>query len=129
VGGDYDVLSWVERNLLYLEVKSSPPKHIEGIEIGAFLDRIEALKPNLAIVLVDTELRMKDKLVVLFREQLAARSAEGSPSIHRLLDETWIIRDRIFVTNSRPNLITNIARILQWWLGQRGDRSTEVKDD
>jgi len=129
VGGDYDVLSWVERNLLYLEVKSSPPKHIEGIEIGAFLNRIEALKPNLAILLVDTELRMKDKLVVLFREQLAARSAEESPSIHRLLDETWIIRDRIFVTNSRPNLITNIARILQWWLGQRGDRSTEVKDD
>jgi hypothetical protein len=129
VGGDYDVLSWVERNLLYLEVKSSPPKHIEGIEIGAFLDRTEALKPDLSILLVDTELRMKDKLVVLFEEQRAARSAEGSPSIRRLFDETWIIPDHIFVTNSKPNLITNIARILQRWLGQRGNRSTEVKDD
>ena len=119
-GGDYDVLSWAERNLLCLEVKSSPPKHIEGIEIGAFLDRIEALKPNLAILLVDTELRMKDKLVVLFEEQLAARSAEGPPWIHRLFDETFVMQDHVFVTNSKPNLITNIARILQWWLGQRG---------
>ena len=87
-GGDYDVLSWVERNLLYLEVKSSPPKHIEGIEIGAFLDRIEALMPNFAILLVDTELRMKDKLVPLFEER--ARDPER---IGAHLDPPTVRRD------------------------------------
>jgi hypothetical protein len=128
-GGDYDVLSWVERNLVYLEVKSSPPKHIEGLEVGAFLDRTEALAPDLAVFLVDTELRMKDKLVVLFEEAWEARFAEGSRAIRRVFDETFIVQDHIFVTNSRPNLVTNIARILQGWLGQRGHRFTEVRDD
>jgi hypothetical protein len=129
VGGDYDVLSWVERNLLYLEVKSSPPKHIEGLEVGAFLDRVKALGPDLAIFLVDTELRMKDKLVVLFEEQESARFAEGFPSIRRIFDETFVVQDRVFITNSRPNLVTNIARILQRWLGARKNPFMEVGDD
>ena len=128
-GGDYDVLSWVERNLLYLEVKSSPPKHIEDAEIRSFLDRIEALRPNLAVLLVDTELRMRDKMVGLFEEQLNAGGAKGAESIRRLFDETFLIQDQIFLTNSKPNLISNLARVFRWYLGQRGNRFMEVRDD
>jgi hypothetical protein len=132
-GGDYDVLSWVEGNLLYLEVKSSPPKHIEGSEIGSFLDRVEALRPNFAILLVDTELRMKDKIVPLFGEELADKEVATGPEeakpIRRLFDETFLIQDQIFLTNSRPNLISNLARILRWWLGSKGNRAMEAGDD
>ena len=132
-GGDYDVLSWVEGNLLYLEVKSSPPKHIEGPEIGSFLDRVEALRPNFAILLVDTELRMKDKIVPLFGEELADKEVATGPEeakpIRQLFDETFLIQDQIFLTNSRPNLISNLARILRWWLGSKGNRAMEAGDD
>jgi hypothetical protein len=128
-GGDYDVLSWVERNLLYLEVKSSPPKHIEGTEIGSFMDRVNALMPNFAVLLVDTELRMKDKVVPLFEEQLAGPQRRERTWILRLFDETFLVQDRIFVTNSRPNLISNLARILGWCLGQKATLSAKVGDD
>jgi len=128
-GGDYDVLSWVERNLLYLEVKSSPPKHIEATEIGSFLDRIEALRPNLAVMLVDTELRMKDKMVGLFEEELEKETGRGAGPIRRLFDETFLIGEAIFLTNSKPNLISNLAHIFRWFLGQSQDRFMEVKDD
>ncbi|MDH7500068.1 MAG: hypothetical protein QHH30_06735, partial [candidate division NC10 bacterium] len=121
-GGDYDVLSWVERNLLYLEVKSSPPKHIEAPEVRSFLERIEALRPNLSILLVDTELRMKDKMVKLFEEQLAGAGGKVAGSIRRLFDETFLIKEAIFLTNSKPNLISNLARIFRYFLGQREDR-------
>ncbi len=128
-GGDYDVLSWVERNLLYLEVKSAPPKHIEGTEIGSFMDRVDALMPNFAILLVDTELRMKDKVIPLLEERLVDPERMEQISIRRLFDETFLIQDRIFVTNSKPNLISNLARILGCWLGQKASPVAKVGDD
>jgi hypothetical protein len=104
-------------------VKSSPPKHIESTEVRSFLDRIEALRPNLAVMLVDTELRMKDKMVVMFEEELTTKSGrEGSP-VRRLFDETFQIQDQVFLTNSRPNLISNLAQIFRWHLGRGEDDS------
>jgi len=65
-GGDYDVLAKLDGSLLYIEVKSSPPKQIYDSEVAAFLDRVEDLAPEAAVFFMDTELRMKDKLVPLF---------------------------------------------------------------
>ena len=66
MGGDYDVLGRLDGALVYLEVKSSPPKQVYDSEVRAFLDRVEDLAPDLAVFLMDTELRMKDKLVPMF---------------------------------------------------------------
>jgi len=130
VGGDYDVLSWLEGNLLYLELKSSPPKHIESSEVRSFLDRIEALGPNFAVMLVDTELRMRDKMVVLFEEQLGSdtQGPKAQP-VRRIFGETFLIPHQIYLTNSKPSLISNLARVFRWHLGHKGDRFTEVDDD
>jgi hypothetical protein len=38
VGGDYDLIAKINGSLLYMEVKSSPPKQIYANEITAFLD-------------------------------------------------------------------------------------------
>ena len=69
-GGDYDVIAMVEGNLIYTEVKSSPPRGIELNEIQAFIGRINDLLPHMAIFFVDTELRMKDKIVPMFEEAI-----------------------------------------------------------
>lgn len=127
--GDYDVLASLERHLLYMEIKSSPPKHIESNEIGAFLDRAEALGPHCAALLVDTELRMKDKLVPMLEEELRAREAIPKKGVRRLFDEIFVVHDHLFLLNSKPNLVSNLARLTRWWLGQRGNRALEVEDD
>ena len=38
VGGDLDVVAAAEGKLVYVELKSSPPKHIMPVEVAAFLD-------------------------------------------------------------------------------------------
>ena len=42
-GGDFDVIASWNRRLVYVEVKSSPPKGVELSEISAFFSRIEDL--------------------------------------------------------------------------------------
>lgn len=106
-GGDYDVISSVEGRLVYVEVKSSPPKNIEEEDIRAFMARVLALKPSLAIFIEDTRLRMKDKVVPFFESALDGRE------IKRLQGETFSVEDRLFVTNSVPSLAANLALCLK----------------
>lgn len=108
-GGDYDVIAEMEGNLIYIEVKSSPPKHIELGEVTAFINRIEDLLPDMAIFLVDTELRMKDKIVPLFEEELKARDSKRKKlSVERMTDELFHIENQIFIINSRRDIIENL---------------------
>jgi hypothetical protein len=54
VGGDYDVIAWVEPALLYIEVKSSARAAISDHELRRFLQRGEELSHELAVLLIDT---------------------------------------------------------------------------
>lgn len=109
-GGDYDLVARMEGELVYVEVKSSPPKHIEQREANSFFDRIEALLPHLAFFFVDTELRMKDKIVPMFEEALRLRYGRDSAiryPVARLKNELFQINHRIYIVNSRRNVIDN----------------------
>lgn len=117
-GGDYDVVALVEGALAYLEIKSSPPKHIEEAAVAGFVSRLEVLRPALAIFVVDTELRMKDKVVPLFEGALGRRPAPPPPVV-RLWDETFRAGPAVYITNSRPGLVGNIGRCLRAWLATR----------
>jgi hypothetical protein len=112
VGGDYDVLAKLGGSLLYVEVKSSPPKQVTDSEIVAFLDRVEDLAPELSIFLMDTELRMKDKVVPMFEQALSARNTAASP-VHRLERELFSIQDRIYIVNAKENIGRNIEKVVR----------------
>lgn len=112
-GGDFDVIAWLEGELAYAEVKSSPPKGIEVTEVGAFLRRRRDLSPALSFFLVDTELRMKDKIVPLFEE-----AAPGVPVV-RLQAELFATAPATYIINSRKSIAANIRRcLLDWRQGQ-----------
>ena len=81
-GGDYDVIASWNRRLVYVEAKSSPPRGIEQNEITAFFSRIDELLPDIAILFNDTQLRMKDKLVVMFEEELKRRYGRKSKTLY-----------------------------------------------
>lgn len=53
-GGDYDVIGVADGVLIYVEVKSSAPRNIEQRQIGAFVERVAALAPDVAVLLNDT---------------------------------------------------------------------------
>ena len=111
VGGDYDVIAKFDGSLLYTEVKSSPPKQIYDAEIAAFLDRVDDLSPEIALFLMDTELRMKDKIVPMFEAQLAERHS-SPPEVARMERELFHIQNRIFIVNAKESIIRNIERVL-----------------
>jgi hypothetical protein len=57
IGGDLDLVAAAEGKLIYVELKSSPPKHLSKGEVGAFFDRVRLVRPDLALFVVDTALR------------------------------------------------------------------------
>jgi len=114
VGGDYDVIAGFDGSLIYFEVKSSPPKQIYDSEITAFLDRVGDLSPGVAVFLMDTELRMKDKLVPMFEKELQKRYDEP-PEVLRMERELFRIQDRIFIINAKESLVQNIEKVVSWF--------------
>ena len=120
-GGDYDVIASWNRRLVYVEVKSSPPKGIEQSEIAAFFSRIDDLVPEVAILFNDTQLRMKDKLVLMFEEELKRRHGRKSKTaypVNRLIDELFHVRNRIFIINSKKDVFQNFSICLNHYLRQ-----------
>lgn len=114
VGGDYDVIAKFEGSLLYIEVKSSPPKQIYDSEVAAFLDRVSDLAPAIAIFFMDTELRMKDKLAPLFEQELKKRF-DDPPKVLRMERELFQISDRIFIVNAKESIIQNMQKVIGWY--------------
>jgi len=72
-------------------------------EVGAFLDRIDTLRPDLALFLADTTLRMRDKLVPLFAAQVLEHSwFERLPNFKARYE--WVLENR-------PELTEPILRL------------------
>jgi hypothetical protein len=104
VGGDLDVVADVEGKLLYVELKSSPPKHIMPAEMAAFVGRLRALRPHLSIFAVDTALRLGDKVLPM----LAAAVGRAQPP-RRLLRDCWAVAPGLYAVSARPDLIDNLC--------------------
>ena len=111
IGGDYDVLGKFNGSILYIEVKSSPPKQVYPGAISAFLGRVSDLLPEVAVFFMDTELRMKDKIVPLFEDELKKQYAVP-PEVVRMEKELFQIENRIFIINAKDNIVGNIERVL-----------------
>jgi len=115
-GGDYDVIALWEGRMVYVEIKSSPPRGIERGEIGSFLARTTDLLPDIAFLFNDTQLRMKDKIVLMFEEELYERYGAGSSDrfpVERLVDELFHINHRIYIVNSTRDVVVNFNHCLR----------------
>lgn len=121
IGGDYDLLAKIDGSILYMEIKSSPPKQVYQKEVSAFLDRVYDLMPEIAIFFMDTELRMKDKMVPMFEDDLKLRFSEP-PEVIRMERELFEIqteRPKIFIINAKDSIINNIEKVLARYFRRR----------
>jgi hypothetical protein len=117
-GGDYDVVAYAEGEVIYAETKSAPPRQIVQGEIGAFLDRVDTLRPDVALFVADTTLRMRDKLVPMFEAE-AVRRRLGWQAI-RLERETWSVGPEVYLVNADPDLARNIRTCVARHFRSRG---------
>ncbi len=107
-GGDLDVVAAVEGKIVYVELKSSPPKHITTGEVAAFLRRVRAVRPGVALFVMDTALRLSDRILPMF----AAELGEHAPSPRRIVRETWALTPHLYAVNAKEDLIDNVCRAL-----------------
>lgn len=114
VGGDLDVVAAAEGKLLYLELKSGPPKHLTQAEVRAFLARVRAVRPDCTLFVMDTALRLADKVLPMFAEALSRSldSAPGPPSPRRLLRETWALTPHLYLVSAKEDLVENACRAI-----------------
>lgn len=127
-GGDYDVISTVAGRLVYVEVKSSPPRGVEHQAVSAFLDRVGDIEPHISILFVDTELRMKDKLVPMLSEALEKEGKTGPRwAVTRLVNEIFHVGHSIYLMNSRKGVYSNLRTCFRdffLWDGKGRARTT-----
>ena len=110
-GGDFDVVSAMESRLVYMEVKSSPPKNIAADEVHEFFGRLEDLQPHLAFFFVDTELRLKDKIVPLFEAEgdaAPSSNAEDRGRAEKIGDEIFFIKPALYLLGSKRSIPGNL---------------------
>jgi hypothetical protein len=118
-GGDYDVIASWNQRLVYVEAKSSPPKGVELNEISSFFSRMDDILPEVAFFFNDTQLRMKDKLVVMFEEELEERYGRESKTLYpveRLIGELFHVQNHIFIVNSKKDVLENFQYCLKHYL-------------
>jgi hypothetical protein len=108
VGGDLDVVAVAEGKLIYLELKSGPPKHLTDAEVGAFLRRLRVLRPDLALFVMDTALRLSDKVLPMFVAAITGGGARPEP--RRLVGETFALTPHLYLVSAKENLVENACR-------------------
>ncbi len=111
VGGDLDVVASAEGKLVYLEAKSSPPKHLREGEVGAFLRRVRALRPDVSLLVVDTALRLSDKVLPMLLAALARGGRAPAPP-RRVFRETFAVTPHLYAVNAREDLVENVCRAI-----------------
>lgn len=112
VGGDLDVVAAAEGKLVYLELKSSPPKNLTTSEIIAFFDRVFLLRPDLTLFVVDTALRLTDKVLPMLMEELMKRRYKDGITPQRITPQLWMLTPHLYVVNGRRDLMANIGRAI-----------------
>ncbi len=111
IGGDLDLVAAVEGKLLYVELKSGPPKHLTDVEVGAFLRRLRALRPDLSLFVMDTALRLSDKVLPMFEKALVGKDAVPFAP-QRLVRDTWALSPHLYLVSAKENLIENVRRAI-----------------
>ena len=122
-GGDFDVIGVFEGALLYVETKSSPPKNVHMDVISGFVGRIQVLRPDMAVLLMDTHLRMEDKinkmLRAAYRESLDTKDLPRTVGIAR---GVFRFGPGLYACNSKPDIRKNLLKCFQDYLQSRRQR-------
>lgn len=108
VGGDLDVVAVADGRLVYLELKSGPPKHLTTGEVASWLDRVRALRPDVGLLVLDTSLRLSDKVLPMIAAELERRGPLPAP--RKLVRELWAVTPHLYVVNAKWDLVANVVR-------------------
>jgi hypothetical protein len=110
-GGDLDVIAAAEGKLVYVELKSSPPKNLAASEMAAFCDRLSLLRPDVSLFVVDTALRLSDKILPMLMGEFRRRGY-GACRPKRVAAQLWALTPHVYAVNGSRDLMANIGKAI-----------------
>jgi hypothetical protein len=110
-GGDLDVVAAAEGKLVYVELKSSPPKNLSDRETTAFWDRLDLLRPDVSLFVVDTALRLSDKVLPMHLRELERRGY-GPCRPKQIRTQLWALTPHVYAVNGSRDLMANIGKAI-----------------
>jgi hypothetical protein len=110
-GGDLDVIAAAEGKLVYVELKSSPPKNLSEREMAAFCDRLHLLRPDLSLFVVDTALRLSDKVLPMLVREFKRRGYDASRP-KAIAAQLWALTPHVYIVNGSRDLMANIGKAI-----------------
>ena len=110
-GGDLDVVAAAEGKLIYMELKSSPPKNLAVNEFAAFCDRMNLLRPDISLFVVDTALRLSDKVLPMLVEEFRRHGYVISRP-RQIGAQLWAMTPHVYVVSGRRDLMANISKAI-----------------
>ncbi len=111
IGGDLDVIAAAEGKLIYVELKSSPPKNLAIGELSAFCDRLNLLRPDVSLFVIDTALRLTDKVLPMLMKELL-RHGYGASAPKRIAAQLWALTPHVYAVNGSRDLMANIGKAI-----------------
>ena len=111
-GGDFDVVAAGEGKLIYLELTSSPPKNLSTTEVAAFFGRLWLLRPHIGLFVVDTALRLSDKILPMLLAEMERQSGRPAAPPRQVGRELWALTPHLYAVNGRRDLVANICRAI-----------------
>lgn len=110
-GGDLDVVAAAEEKLVYVEAKSSPPRNLVAGKVDAFCARLNVLHPDVALFVVDTALRLSDKVVPMLEEGFQ-RQGRAIAKPKRIAGRIWFLTPHVYAVNGSRDLMGNIGKAI-----------------
>ena len=78
-------------------------------KIGAFFDRVYRLRPDITLFVVDTALRLGDKVLPMLQDELCRRQGGIAVLPKRIGRELWALTPHLYAVNGRRDLMANVA--------------------
>jgi hypothetical protein len=82
---------------------------VAAAEVASFVGRVRAVRPDLALFVVDTTHRLSDKALPMLVAAVA-REGGGMLAPRRVVRHTWMIGKGLHVANGREDLVENVCR-------------------
>ncbi len=104
-GGDIDVIARVGTKLVMIECKESPPNNISVGELKSILDRVNYLKPDSFILLIDTTLSIKRNILDNIEWILHDEPQRCREGVYR-------VKDNYYIITAKRNILQNLAVVI-----------------
>ncbi|MCD6106925.1 MAG: hypothetical protein J7J57_01780 [Caldisericaceae bacterium] len=101
-GGDIDVVARVGTKLIMIECKESPPNNISVAELKSILDRVNYLKPDGFILLIDTTLSIKRNILDNIKWILQDEPQKCREGVFK-------VKGNYYIITAKRNILQNLA--------------------